>query len=276
MELESELRVRYLELMQRCLTRSIDDKLYSTHEMFFKGWLGNILNPLIVRYLRKRNLEVVSSSTWYDRRDGTDWPVNAETMVGLKRLRNVKESLETCIFENIPGDFVECGVWRGGASIMASATLIAYGEDDKRDIWACDSFEGLPKPVCSLDKGDFHWSVETLKVSQIDVMKNFEKYMVNNANVNFIKGWFGQTLPLLPVEKIAVLRLDGDMYQSTWEILTSLYEKVVPRGFVIIDDYYSCEQCRIAFDDFSNNNSVIIEDGVVVDNACFCFRKGIG
>src|SRR3954471_9537601 len=113
-----------------------------------------------------------------DRRlDGRDWPVHAETMVGMLRLDNLQELLETVLADDVPGDVIETGVWRGGASIFMRAVLKAYG-DTERTVWVADSFEGLPEPDAKrypADAGfDFSRYAE-LSVSLDAVKANFAK-----------------------------------------------------------------------------------------------------
>jgi len=86
------------------------------------------------------------------REDGSDWPTDAETMVGMKRLENLQDACLSVIREGVPGNFVETGVWRGGCGILMRAVLAATG-DETRSVWLFDSFEGLPKP----DPQRFPW-----------------------------------------------------------------------------------------------------------------------
>ena len=76
---------------------------------------------------------------------GLDWPAEAETMIGMQRLTSLQHCVETVLADDVPGDLVECGVWRGGAGILMRAVLSAY-EDETRRVWLADSFEGVPLP----------------------------------------------------------------------------------------------------------------------------------
>lgn len=189
--------------------------------------------------------------------DGTDWPKNGFTMVGLKRLENIQECAESVIKEGILGDFVEAGVWRGGASIFMRAILKSYEVND-RSIWLADSFKGLPppKPEYPADKNDTHYLHQELGISQDQVKANFKKFDLLDDQVKFIEGWFHETLFNCLVKKIALLRLDGDMYESTFVSLEALYHKVEVGGYVIIDDYGYIESCRQAVHDFLDKNSL--------------------
>ena len=186
------------------------------------------------------------------RNQGKDWPLHALTMIGLVRLEQFQTAISTVIAQKIPGDIIETGVWRGGACILARAVLRALNVAD-RNIWVADSFAGLPPPrpdLYAADDGDTHYQEEFLKVSRAEVEGNFAKYGLLDDQVRFLEGWFAHTLPAAPMEKLAVLRLDGDMYESTWVALENLYDKVSPGGFVIIDDYGAIPACRLAVDRF--------------------------
>jgi hypothetical protein len=189
---------------------------------------------------------------------GWDWPSKAFTMVGSKRLNNFRQLIENAIAYKVPGDIVETGVWRGGACIMAKAVLKVYGQKD-RQVLLCDSFEGLPPPDEENFPGDsgstFHLYPD-LAVSLETVEENFRRFNLLDDQVVFIKGFFKDTLPTLPCRQIAVLRLDGDMYESTIIALRHLYDKVSPRGWVIIDDYEVVPACKQAVHDFLNERQL--------------------
>jgi hypothetical protein len=179
-------------------------------------------------------------------------------MVGLKRLGNIQYCITQVLQKNVRGDFVETGVWRGGSSIFMRAVLKAYGVRD-RIVWVADSFEGLPKPDgrYQQDEGDKHWkSNAVLGISLEQVKANFAKYGLLDEQVRFLKGWFKDTLPAAPIDQLAILRLDGDMYSSTMDALQSLYSKLSPGGFLIVDDYGSTPVCRKAVDDFRSQHQI--------------------
>lgn len=174
-----------------------------------------------------------------DRIEGRDWPATAETMIGEHRMNNIWHCAAEVIEQGVPGDFMETGVWRGGAVIFMRAILRAYGITD-RAVWCADSFEGVPKPdeiTYPPDAGDRHWETPYLAVSLEEVQKNFDRYSLLDGQVRFLKGWFRDTLPTAPVERLAVLRLDGDLYESTALALEHLYPKLSEGGYVIIDDF---------------------------------------
>ena len=204
------------------------------------------------------------------REHGLDWPAQAQTMIGTKRITNLRALTESVIIDNIPGDFIETGVWRGGACILMRAVLYAHGITD-RCVWVADSFEGLPvanklKYPADTDS-DFH-TYEQLAVSLEQVQENFRAYGLLDAQTKFLKGWFKDTLPTAPIQQLALIRLDGDMYESTMDGLINLYPKLSHLGYVIIDDYDVVPACKEAVHDYCNTIGIqpeIIDiDGVGV------------
>ena len=186
------------------------------------------------------------------RASGRDWPATAETMIGRRRLTDVRNCVGQVLSEGVPGDLVETGVWRGGVTILMRGMLAAF-EDDTRRVWVADSFEGLPAPNAAMypaDEGQDWTQVEVLKVDTDTVRANFERYGLLDDRVCFLEGWFSKTLASAPIHEIAVLRLDGDMYESTMDALVALEPKVAPGGFVLVDDYGAWEPCRQAVDDY--------------------------
>ena len=182
---------------------------------------------------------------------GRDWPSLSFSMIGSVRMRNLRYACETVLLDGVEGDFVETGVWRGGACILMRGILEAYG-DDTRHVFVADSFAGLPPPDPEnfpADAGDQHHTHSQLEVSRVDVEDNFRRFGLLDERVVFLEGWFKDTLPDAPINRLAVLRLDGDMYESTIEALDALYHKVSYGGFVIVDDYF-LPACAKAVNDF--------------------------
>ncbi|MGI9254916.1 MAG: TylF/MycF/NovP-related O-methyltransferase [Thermomicrobiales bacterium] len=191
------------------------------------------------------------------RREGLDWPSKAETMVGEVRLENVRRLVEDVIQQQIPGDLIETGVWRGGVTIYMRAVLAAWG-DQSRTVWVADSFAGLPEPDPSRfpdDAGDVLYTYQDLVVPLETVQANFQRYGLLDRQVRFLPGWFRDTLPVAPMERLAVLRLDGDLYESTMIALESLYPRLSPGGYVIVDDY-GLPTCSAAIRDFRARNGI--------------------
>ncbi len=199
-----------------------------------------------------------------DGRWKTGVPFSGETMIGLKRLDNVRHCVERIIEDQVPGDLIETGVWRGGCGIFMRGILAAHGVSDKQ-VWLADSFSGLPEPDEArypLDGfSDLHTKVE-LAVSRQEVEANFRRYGLLDDQVRFLEGWFEQTLPTLAGHKWSLIRLDGDLYQSTIEGLENLYPGLSLGGYCIVDDYGTYPACRQAVEDFRAKHKI---DEPVVD-----------
>ena len=170
----------------------------------------------------------------------------AVSMAGVGRMRSLGRLIARVHKDNLPGSYLECGVWRGGMSVFAAAALEAHGLS--RPVYLADSFQGLPPPRAGSDRQDEAWYTSgkinsTLAVGEQIVLANFDAYGVSRANVQTAVGYFVSGLPPLRKqllergEKLAILRLDGDMYDSTIDILYNVYDLVAVGGFVIIDDF---------------------------------------
>lgn len=187
------------------------------------------------------------------RATGRDWPATALTMIGSARMRQLREACEEVLRENIPGDFIECGVWRGGACIYMAAILEAWG-DTERTVWAADSFQGLPLPVYGEDRGDLHHTYTQLAVSQAEVESNFNRFEMAHR-IRPLAGWFKDSLPAAHLDQLAILRLDGDMYESTKTALDALYPKLSIGGICIIDDFHLAG-CRTAVTEYRGAHGI--------------------
>ncbi len=222
----------YLKLLKNCLL----DNIYNSTEHGNEG--------------RK--------ATKFQIENGTYWPKRAHTMIGMKRLNNIEYCFQEIVKNKIPGDVIETGVWRGGATILMAGLNKFYKEN--RTIYVADSFEGLPPPDKKYkhDTNDQHHTVKYLAVGLDEVKDNFKKYDLLDENVKFIKGFFEHSLKNTSITKLALLRLDGDMYGSTIEVLEQLYDKVSIGGYIIIDDY-ALQGCKKAVDDFRKDNNITSE-----------------
>jgi O-methyltransferase len=279
------LRARYLDLLKRSLTdyAHVDSGHANAMPLEWlapksplKGVRDRALTGLARRfgYSLGKGDRLDAAERARRRRGGADWPPHAHTMIGLARLDNIQMAIETALADGVPGDLVETGVWRGGAAIFMRAVLLAHGVED-RTIWACDSFAGLPPPDPERypsDAGDRHHTVPFLAVGVDQVRANFEKYDLLDDKVRFVEGYFEDTLAGLPAERVALLRLDGDMYASTTVALEALYERLSPGGFAIVDDYH-LGPCRQAVDDFRRAHAVA-EEIVDIDGLAAYWRKG--
>jgi O-methyltransferase len=272
----NDLRDHYCSLLQRALTRyEMETEVsYTPIRAVHAHPAFRMIVETGQKLLRRRSLEVVRVQPPDPtiRSEGKDWPRSAETMVGMKRLDNLRECLVQVFADGVPGDILEAGVWRGGASIFMRGVLLAYGETHRQS-WVADSFVGLPEPGrYPADKGSVFHALDELAVSLEMVKANFAKYDLLDESVHFLKGWFEETLPVAPVDQLALLRLDGDMYSSTIQTLDALYDKVAIGGFIVVDDYGSIPSCKQATDDFRQRRG--IEDPIVtVDSSGVYWRK---
>lgn len=241
----------YLDLLKRNLTRTLAADAYHVVVPPRASALWFLFQPFRW-FFRRRDLQLVQRLDQSFRQAGRDWPVDAETMIGVRRLENIQACAVDVIERGVPGDFMETGVWRGGATIFMRGILKAYGAVERR-VWVADSFEGLPKPSTDAPRSDHQerlWAFTQLAVSMEEVRTNFARYGLLDDQVTFLPGFFADTLPSASVERLAVLRLDGDLYESTRDALVNLYPKVSPGGYVIIDDYQNVPGCRMAVDEY--------------------------
>lgn len=259
----SAARGLYLDLLQKILVNSI----YEDPGMLYPDGANReeiAAHREVVAFDEKR------------RTNGFDFPTTAHTMIGTRRLDNVRECVESVLADGIPGDLVETGVWRGGTCIFMRGILKAHGVTD-RTVWVADSFQGLPPADVEAYPADagipFDAMTDVLGVSADQVRENFRRYDLLDDQVRFVEGFFRDTLPTAPIERLAVLRLDGDMYESTANALDNLYPKLSQGGYLIIDDYRLVPACRQAVTDYRNRHG--IETPIRAIDACGSFwRKG--
>lgn len=254
------LEARYLDLLKKSLTRYLFPEKYRPVAGETGSFRGALYEP-IRRVLESRRYQLVRTvlPDPQARYEGRDWPGDAETMVGLRRLDHLQACITDLLDGGVPGDLVETGVWRGGASIFMRAVLAAYGDLTRR-VWVADSFQGLPRPDTDkypADAGDRHWTALGLAVSLEAVQANFAKYGLLDERVVFLPGWFDETLAKARIEHISLLRCDCDMYSSTTVVLQSLYPRVAAGGYVIVDDYGDVQGCKAAVDDFRRDNRIL-------------------
>jgi O-methyltransferase len=257
----------YLDLLKRTLTGAVAEESDS-----ILGGVATSGSPA----LRKRAADAVGRLVGrfgfelaykkpYDpelRANGRDWPARADSMIGLKRMDNIQECVEAIIRDDVPGDLIETGVWRGGATIFMRGVLRAFG-DESRNVWVADSFQGLPPPDPArypADEGDTFYKQTGLSVGVEQVKHNFERYGLLDDRVKFLEGWFKDTLPTAPIEQLSLLRLDGDLYESTWQAIDALYPKLSPGGFCVVDDYGDLvAQCQRAIHDYRDAHGITDE-----------------
>jgi O-methyltransferase len=275
-----DLRDLYLDLVKRSLTGALaedNDSILGGVRMQGAKSLKKRAANAVAGVAGKLDLEITYKKP-YDpdaRESGLDWPARAESMIGLKRMTNIQESIAAIIEDEVPGDLIETGVWRGGATIFMKANLNAWG-DTTRTVWVADSFEGLPAPDASrypADTGDELHTQTGLAVGLETVKNNFRRYDVLDDRVEFLVGWFKDTLPVAPIDQLALMRLDGDMYESTIQAIEVLYPKLSPGGFCIIDDFGShASQAGQAIHDYRDQHG-ITEEIVQIDPFGAYWRK---
>lgn len=264
-----DVRSLYLDLIRRNLTR------YGMHEQLPADWplRRRVFFKAANSLLRRTNAHRLENTTTRDL--GLDWPAEAETMIGMQRLTSLQHCVEVVLEEDIPGDLIECGVWRGGACILMRAVLAAYG-DETRSVWLADSFQGVPRSDPEKYKADKGIRAELvagiLGVSEADVRANFERYGLLDDQVRFLPGWFKDTLKDAPIERISVLRLDGDLYESTIQALEALYPRLSPGGFCVVDDYSAVKACEQAVTDYRAEHHITAEI-VDIDGTGVLWRK---
>jgi hypothetical protein len=273
----------YLDLMKRCLIYYMWDETSIPVEYTLDRYgAGYVERPAYKQWALKKISDFFSKKSMRlvqivpfnleARLNGIDWPIQAHTMIGLKRLDNLQDCIVDVIENKVPGDLIETGVWRGGATMFMRAVLKAYNVTDKT-VWVADSFAGLPPPDprYPADKDDDHYKFDHLSVSLEQVKENFSRYGLLDDQVKFLKGWFKDTLPTAPINKLSILRLDGDMYESTMDALSNLYPKLSVGGYVIVDDY-CIKNCAEAVHDFRKSNN-INDEMIEIDSSSVYWKR---
>ncbi len=271
---------RYLSLLKASLL----DELYIENEARIVYLVqcalgGQPVDPHVVREIARRRPDILRqlAEARGEGKISFHWPVTHadgsvrrlnlrnvtevyHTMIGRARLDNIHALLDRVVADRIPGDLIETGVWRGGATIFMRGYLAARGISDRR-VWVADSFEGLPVPTAPQDAGyDFSAAVfPGLAIPREEVEDLFRRYGLLDEQVRFLKGWFKDTLPGAPIERLALMRLDGDLYESTMDALVALWDRLSPGGFVIVDDYHDFEPCRRACTEFRASKGITSE-----------------
>lgn len=279
------MRRRYLDLLKsvlgdRLYPRAEDAELTSAELSRAQGLSERVRELLSLAKIPPEQRRLLERLATTDNetmarflRDNTP---RAHTLVSRTALDNVQECVAAALAERVEGDLMECGVWQGGVTILMRALLEAYADPD-RQVWVADSFQGLPRPDPSVDVLDaalhtFLQAVGGLAVSLQTVQENFRRYDLLDERVRFLPGWFADTLPGAPIERLAVLRLDGDWYESTRTALECLYPRVSPGGFVIIDDYAELFGAQRAVDEYRRNHK-ILSPLIQVDDQVHYWRK---
>jgi O-methyltransferase len=200
-------------------------------------------------------------------------------MTGLLRLEDLQQLVEQVVNERIEGDLIEVGSWRGGASILMRAALDALGAEERR-VWVADSFKGFPAPERqAAAPARYPATVEPylaafdfLAAPLDEVKQNFARFGCDRG-VEFVEGFFADTLPRLQGRRWSLVRLDADTYDSTMLALSCLYPGLSAGGHLVVDDYGALEECRAAVEDF-RSESRIEAPLEAVDEHCVRWRKG--
>lgn len=201
------------------------------------------------------------------------------TMTSIERMYALHNAVKYVLANDIKGDFVECGVWRGGCIMWIAYMLSNRGIKDRK-LFLYDTFEGMTKPAeTDIDpKGEsaqaifnklrkVGWCLADLN----DVQNNMQATKYPTENIVYVKGKVEETLPAKMPGMISLLRLDTDWYESTLHELTHLYPILSKNGVLIIDDYGHWEGCRKAVDEYFDKD----KDSVVLNRIDYCGRIGL-
>jgi hypothetical protein len=242
---DEPMRVAYLELLKLSLCDLAGARTLSVSRS------GDTRRPDAPVFCRELDAEELPLRVM-----GADWPFSGLTMIGLERLDDLQACVESVVADGVEGDVIEAGTWRGGAAILARATLDSLGADDRTVVLA-DSFQGLPAPDEAYPEDvDLDLSqVEFLSASAEEVRSHFERFGLQQG-IQLVPGFFSETLPGLRGRRWSVVRLDGDTYEATWVGLDSLYPGLSRGGYLVIDDYGLIPECRGAVEDFRREHDI--------------------
>ncbi len=222
------------------------------------------LRATVARLLARRGGSVLARPVTVDLEQVADGslfasflPPGVMSMIGRPRMDNLEACVRDVVANGVPGDLIETGVWRGGSTIFMRGLLEALGDSHRR-VYVADSFQGLPAPDPDRYPGDrgmeLHLHAD-LAVGVDRVRDHFRRFGLLDDRVVFVEGWFRDTLPALAGHQWSVIRLDGDMYESTMDGLTNLYDGLSVGGWVIVDDYH-IPACRDAVADFRRQRGI--------------------
>ncbi len=192
------------------------------------------------------------------------------TMTSVEKMYAMYKATEYIIKNKIAGDIVECGVWKGGSMMTSGLTLLRRNETN-RSLYLYDTYKGMAKPTVKdfkiFDKTSavkiwkkkkednyIKWCYASLE----EVKKNLYSTGYPKKNIRFIKGEVQDSIPNIIPEKISLLRLDTDLYESTYHELTYLYPKLMKNGILIIDDYGFWKGQKEAVDQYFQENDINI------------------
>lgn len=249
-----EGRLSWLDTFVHNDDRPVKDRSIDTYIEFLQQYVTGLsygreemtVSPQLTESLRQTTpLDVIL------RAKGNDWTYLGDTMTGNARLDNVRDLLHVVVKNDVPGDYIETGVWRGGSSIYARGVIRALGQKHRKS-FVCDSFKGLPPGERLFAQGDKGWdNTPYLEVSAELVAGNFNSAGLLDENVIFAKGFFNDSMPVLAksIESFAIIRFDGDMYESAVDVFYHMYDKLSVGGYWIQDDWYGFPS-KTAAEDF--------------------------
>jgi O-methyltransferase len=249
----------YLDLLKRALTRTLVGQSIERQTLEARFPPKRLAISLAQHLFKPLNLELVRlvHCTPNDYLESGDASRNraedAETMLGTRQLDHMQKCIADVIRDDIPGDLLEAGVWRGGMTILMRGALKIHGDTNRR-VWVADSFAGLPEPDKAFDS--FGWRAADMTATLGEVRDNFARYGLLDDQVIFLEGFFSETLPTAPISKLSILRVDADLYESTRDVLESLYPKLSPGGYAVFDDYQNLPDCRRAIDEYRDKHNI--------------------
>jgi hypothetical protein len=266
---------RYLELLKRSVAGALHGHAYGLRTWEFEGPRrragGRVAAAATALAARATGQELTVVRPLAAGFAAGPWPLVGETMIGPARLDHLQRCVETVLADNVPGDLIEAGCWRGGAGILLRATLEARGDRDRR-VWLADSFAGLPGTRHPSERGLHLERYAELAVPQEEVERTFERYGLLDERVRFVAGWFEESLPALAEETWALVRIDADLHDSTRDALAALYPQLSPGGFLVVDDHGALAGCRVAVDAFRAEHGVR-EPLEWIDDSAICWRR---
>lgn len=279
MSLQIKLK-RFLKVLVRALQYLLPEQLFNNLYQFAFTIYRSIV----------RTFYLIKGVVFYSYRNPMKWQMVKKvysimpySLVGIGGLEATYNAAYELNNKGIEGDFVELGVARGGCAALIGSVIFDKGKRNKlnRKLWLFDSYKGLPEPteddfdnsrgegtgehVRPLPKGSCLGMLDEVKKLMFDICA----YPVDK--LVFVKGWFQDTIPIESekIKIIALLRIDGDWYESTKCCLEGLYDKVVPGGIVMIDDYQSCYGCEKAVDEFISERGLNVTMNFDGRGGCF-------
>lgn len=204
------------------------------------------------------------------------------TMTSIERMYDLYKSVEYLVYADIPGDILECGVWRGGSMMMAAKTILKCGDDGKRKLWLYDTFEGHDEPpaderdifgVLAIEDFRRREPGQWAKVELREVLQNMLSTGYDPDRMMFVKGKVENTADGHPKEPLALIRLDTDWYPSAAKALAAFWPRLSPGGILIVDDYGHYEGQRRAVDEYFDREDIAVKM-TRIDYACRTIQKG--